>query len=396
MTATHEGSIAARRLIAIFPWNAAHRADGATSGKMPVVPSAEPTAMSPFAVSRRKDANTLDKGGPESKAPLRRVVGQPHELAQTQYGAQPTRRPGSVPRMFGSSLAEIFSAPDYDCRLEGSHEKPDFAVTRLRSCPRPAEKAPAYPADDALLVCVSLTPTAIGQWRARYRGREVGVTRAIPFATTVLDLLCSMEMWVRGPFDYLHYYLSAPLLRRIALDNGVAPSYELREAFFIEDLVVAQLTRSILSPVSHGEPLDKLALDQIAMLLGAHVLQRYCGAPQVAKSAGRGLQPWQKFRAEEMLRAQLEGNITIKELAAACSLSESHFARSFRRSFGTSVHQHLIKLRIERAKTMLSHVNKQLAEIAQLSGFCDQAAFTRTFSRVERMTPSRWRKSNSG
>jgi AraC family transcriptional regulator len=335
--------------------------------------------MSPSAISPRPEANSPDKRALQSKAPLKRL-------------AEPSRT--SVPRMFGSTLAEIFSAPDYDCRLAGSHEEPRFAVTRLRSGPRPSEKAPAYPADDALLICVSLTPTAVGQWRARYKGREVGVTRAIPFATTVLDLLCSMEMWVRGPFDYLHYYLSAHLLKSVALDHGVAPSYELREAFFIEDLVVAQLTRSILSPVSHGEPLDKLALDQIAMLLGAHVLQRYCGAPKVAKSAGRGLQAWQKLRAEEMLRSQLEGNITIQELADACSLSESHFARSFRRSFGTSVHQHLIRLRIERAKTLLSQANMRLVEIAQLSGFCDQAAFTRTFSRVERMTPSRWRKCN--
>jgi transcriptional regulator GlxA family with amidase domain len=204
-----------------------------------------------------------------------------------------------------------------------------------------------------------------------------------------------MEMWVCGPFDYLHFYLSAALLRRIALDNGVAPTYELREAFFIEDLVVAQLTRSVLSPVRHGEPLDRLALDQIAMLLGAHVLQRYCGVPKVATSARRGLQPWQKIRAEEMLRAQLEGNITTEELASACASSESHFARGFRTSFGTSIHQYLIQLRIERAKTLLLQANKQLAEIAQLSGFCDQAAFTRAFSRVERMTPSRWRKYNS-
>jgi len=315
---------------------------------------------------------------------------------QSESRAEPARRRNSSGRMFGATLAEVFSAPAYDCKLEGSHEKPDFAVTRLRSGPMPTDKAPAYPADDALLVCVSLTPTAIGHWRARYKGREVGVTRAIPFATTVLDLLCSMEMWVRGPFDYLHYYLSASLLRRIALDNGVATAYELREAFFIEDLVVAQLTRSILSPVRHGEPLDKLALDQIAMLLGAHVLQRYCGTLKAAPSPRRGLQPWQRLRVEEMLRARLEGNMTIKELAMACSLSESHFARSFRISFGTPVHQHLIQLRIERAKTLLAQANKQLAEIAQLSGFCDQAAFTRTFSRVERMTPSRWRKCNNG
>jgi hypothetical protein len=173
----------------------------------------ERTEMSPSPVSWRKDASTLGTGGPESKTALKRVVGQRLLLPQTSTCAQPNGWPGSAPRMFGSSLAEIFSAPDYDCRLEGSHEKPDFAVTRLRSGPRPAEKAPSYPTDDALLVCVSLTPTAIGQWRARYKGREVGVTRAIPFATTVLDLLCSMEMWVRGPFDYLHYYLSAALVK---------------------------------------------------------------------------------------------------------------------------------------------------------------------------------------
>jgi hypothetical protein len=46
--------------------------------------------------------------------------------------------------MFGSSLADVFSTPDYDCRVVGSDQKPEFAVTRLRSGPREMEKAPAY------------------------------------------------------------------------------------------------------------------------------------------------------------------------------------------------------------------------------------------------------------
>ena len=301
----------------------------------------------------------------------------------------------SDPLMFGSSLADVFSAPAYDCRVLGQEQKPEFAVTRLRSGPREMEKAPQYPADNAILICVSLTPSAVGQWKARYGGREVGVTRAIPFATTYLDLNCSMEMWVRGPFDYLHYYLSRDLLERIALDNAVAPSFQLREVFFVEDLVVAQMTKNILSRVKHGEPLDRLALDQTATVLGAHTLQAHCGAPSFAVAPRRGLESWQKVRTEEMLRAHLEGNITIKELAAACSLSASHFGRCFRQSFGTSVHQRLIQLRIELAKDLLSQAKRTLVEIASLSGFCDQAAFTRTFSRIEHMTPSRWRRVNS-
>jgi AraC family transcriptional regulator len=258
------------------------------------------------------------------------------------------------------------------------------------------EKAPAYPPDKAVLICVSLTPASIGQWRALYNGRQVGVTRAIPFATTFIDLNCPIEMWVRGPFDYLHYYLSTDLLERIALDNDVAPDFRLQEVFFAEDLVVAQMTKSILAPVAHGEPLDRLALDQIAMVLGAQTLQAHCRAPKFAVSSKPGLEPWQKLRAEEMLRAHLEGNITVKELADACSLSESHFARCFRLRFGTSVHQWLIQLRIERAKCLLAETRKSLVEIALLSGFCDQAAFTRTFTRVERMSPSRWRRFNDG
>jgi AraC family transcriptional regulator len=308
--------------------------------------------------------------------------------------SRPVQAAKSDALMFGSTLADVFRVPAYDCRAVGPDEKPEFAVTRLRSGPREMEKAPAYPPDQAALICVSLTPSAIGQWQAVYNGKKVGVTRVIPFATTFIDLNCRMEMLVRGPFDYLHYYLSQGLLQRIALDNGVAPSFRLQEAFFIEDLVVAQMTKSILIPVQHGEPLDRLALDQIAMVLGAHTLQAHCGAPKFAVAPRRGLEAWQKLRTEEMLRAHLAGNITVKELAGACSLSESHFARCFRTSFGTSVHQRLIQLRVEHAKDLLAQTSKSLVEVALLSGFCDQAAFTRSFSRMEHITPSYWRRAN--
>jgi hypothetical protein len=51
-------------------------------------------------------------------------------------------------RMFGSTLADVFRAPDYHCVLNGLRDKPEFAVPRLRSGPKPVEKAPAYPLRD--------------------------------------------------------------------------------------------------------------------------------------------------------------------------------------------------------------------------------------------------------
>src|SRR5258708_34727928 len=90
--------------------------------------------------------------------------------------------------MFGSSLADVFRTPAYDCRAVGWDQKPEFAVTRLRSGPREMEKAPTYPPDQPALICVSLTPSAIGQWQALYHGKKVGVTRGRPVATTFIAL----------------------------------------------------------------------------------------------------------------------------------------------------------------------------------------------------------------
>src|SRR5271156_4779476 len=219
-------------------------------------------------------------------------------------------------RMFGSSLADVFRTPAYDCRALGPDQKPEFAVTRLRSEPREMEKAPAYLPDQAILICVSLTPAKIGQWKAIYNDRNVGVTRAIPFATTFIDLNCRMEMWTSGPFDYLHYYLSRELLERIAADNAVASSFQLREVFFVEDVVVAEMTKNILSPVKRGEPLDKLALDQTAAVLGAHTLQAHCGTPKFTVPPKRGLElrfPRNSGQGAENMRKRSEHVHQYKE-----------------------------------------------------------------------------------
>ena len=91
----------------------------------------------------------------------------------------------------------------------------------------------------------------------------------------------------------------------------------------------------------------------------------------------------------------IKGDIRIADLATACQLSPSHFSRCFRQSFGTSVHQWLIKLRIDTAKKLLCEPELSLAEVGFRSGFCDQAAFTRAFTTFEGTTPFRWRKLNS-
>jgi AraC-like DNA-binding protein len=94
----------------------------------------------------------------------------------------------------------------------------------------------------------------------------------------------------------------------------------------------------------------------------------------------------------ELLSEDLSGRIRLSALAAECGLSISHFARSFKASFGVSAHRWLVQRRIERSQELLIETRESLADIADQAGFADQAAFTRTFHQIVGISPGRWRR----
>src|SRR6202167_549657 len=108
-----------------------------------------------------------------------------------------------------------------------------------------------------------------------------------------------------------------------------------------------------------------------------------------------GLAPWQRRHGVDLFHGHLDGDLKLETLADECGISVSHFARSFRRSFGTSAHRYLILKRIEIAKTLLSETNDSLVDVAAQTGFSDQAAFTRAFANVVGATPAKWRREHS-
>ena len=109
-------------------------------------------------------------------------------------------------------------------------------------------------------------------------------------------------------------------------------------------------------------------------------------------SSGTGLAPWQLRRAKEMLQADLSENLSLTNVATACKLSLSHFARSFKISTGFPPHQWLMSVRIELARTLLAKSQTPLVEIAGMCGFADQSHFSRVFGRIVGTRPGAWRR----
>jgi AraC-like DNA-binding protein len=213
-----------------------------------------------------------------------------------------------------------------------------------------------------------------------------------PFRCNVIDFDSQPRCWAGSAFDYVHYSVPRKGLDDIAEDLGFGRVSDYRLAVLEDDLVVAQITKSILPFLGRNDRLSVLALDQFSLVLGAHLLQQYGVLQKTGRRSKGGLAPWQKRRASELLHKNMHGRIRLSDIARECGLSVSHFARSFKTSFGASTHQWLIQHRIDHAKQLMSQTSMSLIEIAIQSGFNDQAAFTRTFHQIVGVSPGRWRR----
>ena len=103
------------------------------------------------------------------------------------------------------------------------------------------------------------------------------------------------------------------------------------------------------------------------------------------------LPSWRLRRVEAYIDANIEGPVTLADLARAAGLSPMHFAAQFRRLTGVRPHEFLLRRRIDHAQAMLADPRAKLVDVALSVGFQTQAHFTTVFKRFVGETPHRWR-----
>jgi AraC-like DNA-binding protein len=269
---------------------------------------------------------------------------------------------------------------------------PAFTITRLQSPDGLPDRITKLSPVPALLVSVSLKSLPSSRYQVWTGDKLLPAATVHAFRSNVIDFDSQPRCWAGCAFDYVHYSVPRKVLDDIAEDMGVGRVSDYRLAVLKDDLVVAQITKSILPFIGRSDGLSVLALDQFSLILGAHLLEQYGVLRKTGRCSKGGLVAWQKKRAVELLRENLHGHIGLSEIARECGLSVSHFARSFKISFGSSTHQWLIQQRIEQAKELMKQTGMSLMEVALRSGFSDQAAFTHTFQRLVGVSPGRWRR----
>jgi AraC family transcriptional regulator len=123
----------------------------------------------------------------------------------------------------------------------------------------------------------------------------------------------------------------------------------------------------------------------------AFALLRHLTRSHGRLSESGGLDPLALARVLELMQDRLADNLTLNELAAEAGLGVSAFSRAFAKSVGTAPYRYFAAARMQRAKELLAHGGRPLAEIAGEAGYADQAHFTAAFTRHTGFSPGKWR-----
>ncbi len=91
------------------------------------------------------------------------------------------------------------------------------------------------------------------------------------------------------------------------------------------------------------------------------------------------------------IQQHLDDPLALDDLAAVACFSPFHFHRIFTGMMGESVKEHLRRLRLERAASKLKLGSAPVTRIALEAGYESHEAFTRSFSAVFGVPPSRFR-----
>src|SRR5918999_1682509 len=97
------------------------------------------------------------------------------------------------------------------------------------------------------------------------------------------------------------------------------------------------------------------------------------------------------LRARDAMDRDYAGPLDIAKLARIAYVSEGHFIRIFRATFGETPHRYLQRRRVERAMFMLRETDLSVTEICFDVGFTSLGTFSRTFADIVGEPPTAYR-----
>ncbi|TDB72777.1 helix-turn-helix domain-containing protein [Micromonospora sp. KC721] len=98
------------------------------------------------------------------------------------------------------------------------------------------------------------------------------------------------------------------------------------------------------------------------------------------------------LRARDAMDRAYAQPLDIPALARIALVSEAHFIRTFRATFGETPHRYLQRRRVERAMSLLLESDRDVTDICYAVGFSSLGTFSRTFRQIVGQSPTGFRR----
>jgi AraC-like DNA-binding protein len=98
------------------------------------------------------------------------------------------------------------------------------------------------------------------------------------------------------------------------------------------------------------------------------------------------------LRARDAMDRAYAQPLDIPTLARLAHVSEAHFIRSFRATFGETPHRYLQRRRVERSMFFLCETDRPVSDICMEVGFTSLGTFSRTFREIVGESPTAYRR----
>ncbi|MBN9217955.1 MAG: helix-turn-helix transcriptional regulator [Mesorhizobium sp.] len=181
----------------------------------------------------------------------------------------------------------------------------------------------------------------------------------------------------------LHFDV-ATLTRRFG--RGLDREALLTSRFQFHDESIATLAGLIAGECGSERPLHDLYGEGLLNALFARLFQ-------VEQPSARRRSPLSRRKLRlvtDYIDAHCLDRIRLADLAALTGLSETAMSHAFKAATGVPPHRWQMQARIDKAKAMMAHDAASLGDIAEATGFFDQAHLTRVFKSIVGVTPGAW------
>lgn len=101
------------------------------------------------------------------------------------------------------------------------------------------------------------------------------------------------------------------------------------------------------------------------------------------------------YKVIEYIRANYYKKISLDEIARYVNFSKTYLSRIFKEETGENISMYINKIRIEKAKLLLSDKGTSLVDVANMVGFEDQSYFTKVFKAITGIPPKKYKETRT-